>query len=92
MAIVAGIAARDMCWMFACRNDAIMAAVAGADDLRVVNGEDRCKDVGVVAILTNIAGLDVCQILANGVHTVMAVNTLACDVQMVEVGRQPGYR
>ena len=43
MAIVAVIAARDMCWMFACRNDAIMAAQAGADDLRVVNGEDRRK-------------------------------------------------
>ena len=92
MAIVAGIAACDMCWMFACRNDAIMTAVAGTDDLRVVNGEDRRKYVGVVAVLANITGLDVCQVLADGIDTVVAVNTLARDVQMVKSGWQPAYR
>ena len=92
MAIVAGIAAREMCWMFACRNDAIMAAVAGADNLCVVDGEDRRKDVGTVAVLANIAGLNVCQILADGIDTVMAVDTQARDVQVIKVGRQPGYR
>jgi hypothetical protein len=91
MAIIAGIAARDMGWVFACRNNTIMTAVAGANDLRVVNGEGWCKDVGVVAVLANITGLDVCQVLANGVDTVMAVNTLASDVQMVKVGWQPTY-
>lgn len=45
-----------------------------------------------MAVLANVAGLDVRQILADGIDTVMAVNTLARDVQMVEVGRQPGYR
>ena len=63
-----------------------MTAVAGTNDLRVVDGKDRRKDVGIVAVLANIAGLDVCQILANGIDTVMAVNTLARDVQMVKVG------
>jgi len=89
MAVIAGIAAGYMCRMFACRNNTIMTAVAGADDLRVVNGEDGCKDVGVVAVLANITGLDVCQVLTNGIDTVMAVNTLASDVQMVKVGWQP---
>lgn len=92
MAVIAGIAAGDMCRLFAGRDDAIMAAIARADDLHVVDGENRCKDVGVVAVLTNIAGLDVCQVLADGIDTVVAVNTLARDVQMVKVGWQPGYR
>ena len=91
MAIIAGIAARDMGWVFACRNNTVMTAVAGANDLRVVNGEDWCKDVGVVAVLANITGLDVCQVLASGIDTVMAVNTLASDVQMVKVSWQPTY-
>jgi hypothetical protein len=91
MAIIAGIAARDMGWVFACRNNTIMTAVAGANDLRVVNGEYWCKDVGVVAVLANITGLDVCQVLASGIDTVMTVNTLASDVQMVKVGWQPTY-
>jgi len=92
MAIVAGITARDMCWVFTGRNNTIMTAVAGANDLRVVNGESWCKDIGVVAVLANITGLDVCQVLANGIDTVMAVNTLASDVQVVKVGWQPAYR
>ncbi len=92
MAIVAGIAAGDMCRVFAGCDDAVMAAVARADDLHVVNGEDWCKDVGVVAVLADITGLDVCQVLANGIDTVMAVNTLASDVQVVKVGWQPAYR
>ena len=92
MAVIAGIAARDMCWMLACCDDAVMAAVTGTDNLRVVNRENRCEDIGIVAILANIAGLDVCQILANGINTIMAVNTLAGNVQMVEVGWQPTHR
>ena len=92
MAVIAGITARDMCWVFARCDDAIMAAVAGADNLRVINGEDRRKDIGVVAVLANVAGLDVRQILANGIDTVMAVNTLTSDIQVVKVGWQPSHR
>ena len=92
MAIVAGIAAGDMCWVFACRDNTIMTAVAGSNHLGVVHREDWCKDVGVVAVLANITGLDVCQVLANGIDTVMAVNTLASDVQVIKIGWQPAYR
>ena len=92
MAVIAGIAARNMRRMFACCDDAVVAAVAGPDDLSVVNSEDRRKDVGVVAIFANIAGENMCRVLANGIDAVMAVNTLASDVQMVEVGWQPSYR
>ena len=92
MAIIAGITTRDMRWMFARCDDAVMTAQASADYLGVINGEDRRKNVGVVAVLADIAGLNVCQVFADGIDIVMAVNTLANDIQMVKVGRQPTYR
>ena len=92
MAVIAGIAACNMRWMLARRDDAVVTAVAGADNLSVVNREDRRKDVGVVAILTIVTGENMCQVLANGIDAVMAVNTLTSDVQMVEVGWQPTHR
>ncbi len=92
MAVIAGIAARNMRRMLACRNYAIVTAITGSDNLSVVNSEDWRKDVGVVAILTNIAGENMRRALANGIDVVMAVNTLTSDVQVVEVGWQPGYR
>ena len=92
MAVIAGITARKMRRMFACRDDAVVTAVAGADNLSVVNREDRRKDVGVVAILTIVTGENMRQVLANGIDAVMAVNTLTSDVQMVEVGWQPTHR
>ncbi len=90
MAIITGIAARNMRRMLACRNYAIVTAVAGADNLSVVNSEDWRKDVGVMAIFANIAAENMCRVLANGIDTVMAINTLTSNVQMVEVGWQPG--
>ena len=92
MAVIAGIAARNMRWMLAGRDDAVVATVAGADNLGMVNSEDWRKDVGVMAIFANIAGENMCRVLANGIDAVMAVNTLTSDIQMVEVGWQPGYR
>lgn len=74
-----------MSWMLARGDNAIVAAVAGADNLCVVHREDRCKDVGVVTVLAYITGLNVRQVFANGVDTVMAVNTTSDDIQMVEV-------
>jgi len=77
MAIIASIAACYVCRMFACCNEAIVAGVAGTNNLCMVHGEDRGEDVGIVAILANIAGLNMRQILANGMDTVMAVNAIA---------------
>ena len=87
MTVVAGIAAGYMSWMLARGNDAVVTAVAAADNLCVVHHEDRCNDVGVVAILANITGLNVRQVLTHRLDAVMAVNTVAGDIQMVEVSR-----
>ena len=91
MAVIAGIAARNMRRMLAGCDNTVVAAVASPDNLSVVNSEGWRKDVGVVAILTNIAGENMRRTLANGIDVVMAVNTLTSDIQVVEVGWQPAY-
>ena len=92
MAVIASIAARNMRRVLAGRDNAVVAAVAGPDNLSVVNSEGWHEDVGIVAILTNIAGENMRRAFANGIDIVMAVNTLTSDVQVVEVGWQPANR
>ena len=80
VAIVAGFATDEVCRVLASRYYAIVTGVAGADDLRMVNGKYGRKYVGVMAVLANIAGLNMLWILANRIHAVMAVNTGTGDV------------
>ncbi len=92
VAIVAGFAADEVCRVLAGCNNAIVTGVAGADDLRVVDRVYGCKYVGVMAVLANIARLDVFWILTSGIYAVVAINTGTGDVQMIKVRRQPGNR
>lgn len=85
MAVVAGVAARNVGWMFASGNNTIVAGSAGTDDLRVVNGENGRKEVGCVAVLTNIAGLNVVQVLANCIGPVVAACATAGNADVVEI-------
>ena len=85
MAVIARIATGDMGWVFAGCRHAIVAGIAGADYLGVINGKDRRENVGVVAVLANIAGLDVRWRFSNCVRTVMAVNAISRDIQVVEI-------
>lgn len=55
----------------------------------MIDGECWRKDVGVVAVFAHITRLNVRQILACCVHTIVAVDATSGDVQMVEIGRQP---
>jgi hypothetical protein len=89
VAVVAGVATRNVCRVLTGRYDAVVAAVAGSNDLGVIHREDRCEDVRRVAVLADVAGLDMCKILARGIHTVVAVDAIAGDVQVIEIGRQP---
>lgn len=43
VAVVAGVAARYMRGMLSGSDNAVMTAVTGSDDLRVINGEYRCE-------------------------------------------------
>jgi len=86
MAVVAGIAAGEVRRVLASRDNAIVTGAADADDLGMVNGKHGRKNVGVMAVLADVAGQNMRKILTNCVHAVMAVNTASCDVQVIKIG------
>ena len=92
MTVITIITARDMRWVLAGRGSAVVARATSTQDLRMVDGIGRRKYVCVVTILANIGCLYVRRTLADGIETVVTVTTLTSDIQMVEVGWQPGYR
>jgi len=92
VAVVAVVAAAYMSRMFARRGHAIMAGAAGADHLDMIHCEHGRPYIGGMAVLTNITRLDVCRPLACCVGPVMATDTVARDVDVVEIGGQPGDR
>ena len=92
MTVVAVVAAGDVRRMLAGCDYAVMARTAGAEDLRMVNYEDRLPDIGAMAIFTDVAGLDVRLALPRGFDAVMTFSAVAREVHMIEIGRQPGNR
>ena len=89
VAVITGVTARDMGWMFTCGDIAVMACVTGTDDLRVVNGKDWRKYVGVMAVLANVAGLNMCKIFTDSVDAIVTVDTVTGYVDVIEVCREP---
>ncbi len=71
VAVVAVIAAADMCRMLAGRRYTIVTGSARTENLGVIDRKDRYPDVGRMAVLTNVAGLDVSWRLACGVGAVV---------------------
>ena len=92
MAIVASVAACNVGRMLAGGYDAIVTGVAGTDDLRVINGEHRREYVGVVAVFTDITCLNVRLVFACCLHTVVTVDAISGDIQVIEIRRQPSSR
>ena len=92
MAVVAGIAAGDMCRRLAGGNDAVVAGVATAEHLGVINSHHRRKYISCVAVLTDIRSLNVCRVLAGCVGTVMAAGAVSGDIHMIEICWQPTNR
>ena len=88
--IVAGIVAGDVRRVFADCDDAVMTGAADADDMRVVDGKCGHEHIGVVAVFADVTGLNMCLILAACIHAVMAVNTVARNVEVVKIRWQPG--
>ena len=58
----------------------------------MVDHVDRRKQNTVVAVLTYISGLNVRGILAGRLCTVVATYTIASDIDVIEIGRQPAIR
>jgi len=91
VAVIAGITAGDVPRVLASRQYAVVAGAAHANNLAVIHGHYWRKDVGGMAVLTDIRGLDMCRIFAGRVYAVMAADTITHDIHMVEIRRQPGH-
>lgn len=73
--------------VFTDSRDAIMTGSTGAQYLRVVDGESRCPHIRIVAVLTNIACEYMCCVFADCFNAVVAADTIARDVYVIEIGR-----
>ena len=86
MAVVAVIAARDMCRVLARSNDAIVAGAAAAQYLCVIHGEWWYPHGAVVAVLADIRRQRMSWGLAGRSYTVMAIDAVADDARMIKIG------
>ncbi len=89
MAIVAVNTAGNVCRVLTDRYHAVMTGPTGTQYLRVVNGERRCPDVRVVAVLANIRRRNMCIALANSFDAIVTTDARTRDADVVEIGRQP---
>lgn len=93
--VVTGVAfpwRHEVPWIPASCGDAVMAGRAGTEHLGVVDPYHRDPRDGVMAILTNIGRLHVTGSLTGRVGPVVAAETVACDVYVIEVRREPCER
>jgi len=89
VAIVAVVAAGDVCRVFAGRGNAVMTGAARAQYLGMIDHVRGRPNFGVVAIFANIRRLHVCQILASGIYAVMAADAVTNNIQVIEGCRSP---
>ena len=68
--------------------DAVMATVAGTQDLQVIHQDHGVPQVGGMTVFADVGGTDVVERLANGGDAVVATHTaFGGDVLVVEIGR-----
>ncbi len=89
MTVVAIIAAGDMRWVLACRNDAVVARAAGTDHLGVIHGVCWHPDIGIVAVFANFRCQNVRRVFAGCLYAVVAACTIAGDTNVIEIRGQP---
>jgi hypothetical protein len=87
MAIVTIIAARNMRRVLAGGGIAIVAGSATTQHLRVIDRERWYPYSWVVAVLADVGGQGVGRVFARGRNAVVAVDTAAGDIGVVEVSR-----
>lgn len=90
MAIVTIIATRNMGRVLAGCDNTIVARAASAQNLCVIDGDNRLKRNRIVTVFANIGGLHVNGTLAGGSRAVVTCHTIINDPQVVEHSRQPG--
>ena len=87
MAAVALLDRRDVSRVLAGRGGPIMAGRTAAQHLQVIHGIGRRPQRAVVAVLTDLGGLDMGWGLAGGIRAVVAADTAIDDAVVAEVGR-----
>lgn len=92
MTIVTVVAAVDVRRVLACCCSTVVTGAARANDLGVIDGKHGSKDIGRMAILTDIGCLDVRRVFAGGFGAVMAIETAARVIHVIEVRGQPADR
>ena len=92
MAVVAIGAARNVILGLAGRDDAIMAGAARTKDLRMVDSHNGRPQIRRVAVLADISRQDVCLAFTSRLCAVVTADTVAGDVDVIEVRRQPADR
>ena len=88
--IVTIVAAGNVRRVLAGRGGAVVTRATGAEYLRVVDSNCWFPDSLAVAVLAYIGGLNMCGTLTRGINTVVTVDAIADDIEVIEVGRQPG--
>ncbi len=92
MTIIAVIAAVDVGRVFAGRRNAVVTRATGSRYLCVIDHVRGRPHVAVVAVLADIGCLYMCQGLAGRFRAVVATNTVAGNVDMVEIRWSPADR
>ena len=90
VAVIACITARYMCRVFTSCCQAVVARIAGANYLGVINGENGYPDIRGVAILADVACLQMCLALTRGFDAIVTAEAVSGDVYVIEIGGQPG--
>ncbi len=58
----------------------------------MVDSVGRREENVVMTVFTGVGGLNMCGVFADGVAAVVATETIAGDVHVIEIGRYPGTR
>ena len=89
MAVIAVVAAGDVCRMFSGRSHTIVATAAAALHLGMVDSNDRPPDRRTVAVFADSRRQDMCGRFAGSVNAVVAAHAVGNDVDMIERCRDP---
>lgn len=90
MAVVTGVAAGHMSWGLAGRDAAVVTRAAGTDDLCMINADNRSEGDDAVTVFADVSRLHVRAVLAGRVGAIMAARTIARNIDVIKVGRDPG--
>lgn len=87
MTHVALLCGAEVVLILAGRLDAIVAGGARPEDLGMIYRQDRRKHIGRMTVFAHICCLYMCRILARCICAVMAADTIARNINVIEIRR-----